>query len=383
MNVLPATLEKNRSRCGAALAVLIAGFGAAHADTPLPTAEPVPTATPPVAPSSLSPTPTQPPLTPAAPRRVPASASASPADVESASSPAQSAADDHQLAARRADREQAKSRAANLQEKEEARRTLAEQQWRERRVRREAELRARGGALRLSAEAIAHQIETEDAKFWQDEFAQRERAEDEIAAAAEDYDDSTERSSGQFGATVLWGAGGWTTGQSAAGSQLVGIAATARHGFWFEAPANGYASGIEVRGDFVFFNTLVPVFLAQHLSASPELRYFYGRFGFGAAVEWNRLNTLLAGGTSSADIFAGGPTVAFALIDNPRWRAVFGARWMPLGSNHWGRVAVDADLAWRAFSVQLRFGTQEDRTRAPLVRNGWFATVGVGGRLRW
>lgn len=220
------------------------------------------------------------------------------------------------------------------------------------------------------------QLDEEERKWAASEKLRSDQAMKEANAAGE-YDRSDER---QRGTIAAHGAGGYFSLSSASGGMLGGQA-TLRHGFFATAPAEGMASGVELRAIALFLTGVGATGgNATVISISPQLRYWWGRLGFGAAFEWNMLNSTIGTDARSASTLALGPELSLAAFDNPSSRMVISLRWMPILSDRLDKIVGELETGFGFLSVNVQAGLLRDSGND---RTGWFFGAGLGGRLRW
>ncbi|MDX2014747.1 MAG: hypothetical protein SFW67_31405 [Myxococcaceae bacterium] len=207
-----------------------------------------------------------------------------------------------------------------------------------------------------------------------------ERAKTLRAQAAEIIiDDSDERSRGSLG--IMGGGGATTWPGSTAGA--LGGQALFHLGFWGTAPADGMASGFEVRGIGRFLSTLgaMPV---QQAEAVVAARYFFGRIGIGGAVEFRWNQPVME---PSAVNIGFGPSIGLAFVDTPKTRVMLNAKWLPLterGFQNPYRTTGDLEISYDflTFSIAGGLQTQPISPTAGTIP-AWFFGAFAGARLRW
>ncbi|MCA3012144.1 MAG: hypothetical protein INH41_07060 [Myxococcaceae bacterium] len=239
-----------------------------------------------------------------------------------------------------------------------------------------AEQRAREiAAMSFSADQASQAAQLQAERL---QAAAKARALRDEAAAIVD-EDGDERPRGSFG---LMGGGGATTWPGAAAGALGGQALF-HFGFWGTAPADGIASGLELRGLVRFLSTLEAV-AAQQAEGLVTARAFIGRVGLGGAAElrWGRL------GPGAGSITVGfGPSLALAFVDTPRSRVLLSATWLPVtqrGVEDLTRVLADLELSYDFLVVDVAGGTQRQVSPATGADGiTWTFGVFVGARLRW
>ncbi len=217
----------------------------------------------------------------------------------------------------------------------------------------------------------------ETKRLKEDEARRQKDAEREIAALSE-FRHPRARSRGAFSLGV--GAGM----SSAPSPTMGGVALGLRHAFWFEPPAEGLASGLELRanaqgfdGRFLGDAAAGPMQLAQ---GGGELRFWKSRLGVGAALDYRMLAPDVAGADAMGALRAG-PTLSFALVDSHQSRVIIGGRWLPLINSGMRAGAADLELGWRFLSAGIQAGTLP-HPDAPDDVDLYVAGT-VGARLRW
>jgi hypothetical protein len=235
------------------------------------------------------------------------------------------------------------------------------------------------------------------------EETRRRNAEAEIAKASK-IDRSDERLRGNL---ALHAVGGISLLNGAAGGAL-GAHFRARFGIWALAPADGMASGAEIK--------LVATLLGMpgtapslfQFEGGGEVRAWYRRISLGLSASYDYLGTTLASddGTGTlvpvpcpsppgaavtcagASSFALGPSVNLAIVDNPNHQFLVGVRWIPTFQGDLLRFASEFEIAFEWFSMTLITGLKQDARAVDAVgttvpRLGFWAVLGVGGRLKW
>lgn len=276
-------------------------------------------------------------------------------------------------AAKRAEEE--KKRAA--EEAEAKRKEAEEQKKREAQALAEAKFVNDREARKIAAEKKAEELRAA-------EEARRLAAEKQISQY-ENVDRSDERLKGSIGAQAQ---GAYMALDNANAGFLMGLAMNIRYGIWMTAPAEGMASGMELKltGQFLGCLTCSTGTGAQFFSIAPELRWFIARFGFGATFEYRRLNSPLTN-IDPADAFTLGLNVAVAIADSPDSRFIIGLRWLPFFLNspsvfQADRLTLDAEIGYKWFAASVQGGILGVRSGTSSTL-GWYAGIGVGGRLRF
>jgi hypothetical protein len=164
---------------------------------------------------------------------------------------------------------------------------------------------------------------------------------------------------------------------------LFGLSADFRYGLWMTAPAQGMASGFEFEVHAAFAWQAIGQGGASLFTGDPELRWYFTRFGVGATFEWRHLTSVVAT-TDPSETFAVGPNLAFAIVDNPETRVIAKLRWLPVvfSGVDWARLNGEFEIAFKYFSAQLQAGTLTMHQGGMLL-TGWYAGLGLGGRLRF
>lgn len=207
-----------------------------------------------------------------------------------------------------------------------------------------------------------------------------ERAKTMRAQAAEIViDDSDERSRGSLGAMIGAGASTWpgTAALALGGQALVHL------GFWGVAPSEGLSSGLEVRALARFLAT-VGTGSAQQAEIVANVRYFFGRFGVGGAIEFRWNQPVREPGTVNIGF---GPSVGFAFVDTPKTRVMLNGSWLPLtqrGFQNAYRMAGDLEVSheFLTFSVAGGLQTQPISQTEGTILAWYFGAFG-GVRFRW
>ncbi|MBK7864877.1 MAG: hypothetical protein IPJ65_41025 [Archangiaceae bacterium] len=209
--------------------------------------------------------------------------------------------------------------------------------------------------------------------------AQVEKQMSEVGAV----DRSDERLKGSLAAQVQ---GGYMSFTNTNAGALLGVLIQARYGIWMTAPAKGLASGMELKVNGQFLGQIVGQGGAQYFAATPELRWFFGRFGVGASFEWRHLVTPLTT-TDPVDTYALGANLAFAIVDSPTGRFIATVRWMPFLNSGTvfaaERLTAELDLGYKWFSAGVQAGTVTLRNAGAGENIGWYVGLGLGARLRF
>lgn len=235
-------------------------------------------------------------------------------------------------------------------------------------------------SLELSEADKAAQVAEVDKQYEEAEVARREAAHKEIDAAGI-VDHSDER---LIGALCGHGAGGYLTMGASAGAALAGAQLSIRQGFWSTAPAEGMASGGELRATVLFLTAVSGT--GTLIQVSPEFRYWFGRFGIGAAGEYQNLKYGTAA-TQNPATFALGPTLSLAAVDSPDARVFFTVRYLPIvvagGDLQFERITGEIEGGYAIFSFAVQGGVLKDSTTKASTLTGWFVGGCAGVRLRW
>jgi hypothetical protein len=320
---------------------------------------------------------------------------------------ARAAANAQVVADREAKKHAQEQRVDDLKAKEELRRQEAEDQLKAAKLASEAEHQKKIDALKkdlaLNEEQKAKAVAEEEKRFGVQEETRRRNAEAEIAKASK-IDRSDERLRGNL---ALHAVGGISLLNGAPGAAL-GAHFRGRFGFWGLAPADGMASGAEIK----LFSTLIGMpgtapSLFQ-FEGGGEVRAWYRRVSLGVSASYDYLGTTLASddGTGTqvavpcpsvpgsatpcagASSFALGPSVNFAIVDNPTHQFLIGVRWIPTFQGDLLRFASEFEIAFEWFTLTLQAGLKQDShavdaVGATVPRLGFWAVAGLGGRFRW
>lgn len=294
-----------------------------------------------------------------------------------------------QEAAQKRAEEQARAQREAQEEAKRAQEDAAERQRREQeRAKREAEEKAREQA---EAQAVAQrEAQKEAARKQKAELLAQAESEEEAArrAAADKADalrkkaagievkDSDERARGNLSVMAVGGVlSGWA-GTSATTSFGLGAGLAAHFGFWGTAPADGMASGFELRLSGRFLQTVSGP-SANALEGLVTGRYFFGRFGVGAAGGLRFYDTF------RAQSFDAGASLALAFMDTPRSRILLSLNWLPVGTSmDLTRFLADFELSYQYFTVHANGAMLTTRINDQATL-GWMAGVSVGARLSW
>lgn len=192
-------------------------------------------------------------------------------------------------------------------------------------------------------------------------------------------DDTDERSRGSVGVMAGGGATTWpgTTSGALGGQALFHV------GFWGTAPADGMASGFEVRVLGRFLTTVGPASV-QQAEGVASARYFFGRVGVGAAMEvrWNQ--PLM---DASAVSIGFGPSIGLAFVDTPKTRVMLNASWLPLtqlGFQNLYRTTGDLEISYDFLVFNIAGGLQTQPV-SPTTGTilAWYFGAFAGARLKW
>jgi hypothetical protein len=294
------------------------------------------------------------------------------------------------------DERQRKEREARMTEQERAAETARRAEEEKRRQAEEAEKKRIAEEEKKKREEKA----AAEAKFIADREARKSAAEkkaDELRlaederrtlaekqiSATENVDRSDERLKGSLAAQLQGGYMSLTSGNA---GPLMGVLIQARYGIWMTAPAQGMASGLELKVNGQFLGQVAGPGAAQYFSAAPDIRWFFTRFGVGASFEWRHLVTPLTT-SDPVDTFALGANVAFAIVDNPDGRFIANLRWLPFLNSGTifaaERVTGELEIGYKWFSAGVQAGTVTLRNNGGAETVGWYAGIGLGGRLRF
>lgn len=191
-------------------------------------------------------------------------------------------------------------------------------------------------------------------------------------------DEDDERSRGSLGVLGGGGAATWPNTTSAA----LGGQAVLHLGFWGTAPADGMASGFEVRVLGRYLATLGTV--VQQAEGVASARYFFGRIGIGAAMEvrWNQ--PVMDASTVNVGF---GPTIGLAFIDTPKTRVMLNASWLPLtqaGFQNLYRTTGDLEISYDFLIFDVAGGLQTQPVSATVgTITAWYFGAFAGARLKW
>ncbi|MBL9039423.1 MAG: hypothetical protein JNG84_12970, partial [Archangium sp.] len=214
--------------------------------------------------------------------------------------------------------------------------------------------------------------------------AERRLSDAKVKAERIEVDESHERSRGSLSAQGGVGFGVLSSSEGESSGVLLGGQAAGHLGFWGTAPADGMASGLEVRVMGRYLQLVGGTGAQRVAEGRATIRWFFGRVGVGAAGEVRLVDTTLTLNSTPRSFtgFGVGPSLGIALVDTPSTRLIFNASWMPIGSNDLLRVVGDLDLHWKYFCLSLVGGTTTDPTAQP-VRVGFFLAVMAGVRFGW
>ncbi len=180
-------------------------------------------------------------------------------------------------------------------------------------------------------------------------------------------DDSHERGSGS--ALIAGGLAAVDTGFS------LGVLGLVHLGFWGTAPAEGMASGFELRlwGRFASTVTGTP---DRTVGSLLTARYYFGHLALGLAGEVRLLDPNLANLRVGA-----GPTLAVAFVDTHETRVLLGVNYLPLGNAiDVVRLLGDFEVSWRFLTFHVNGGTT---TKPDGKTIGWQVGGYVGVRAAW
>jgi hypothetical protein len=282
---------------------------------------------------------------------------------------------EQQLIAKKRAEAEVKARAdaeARAQKEAEARQ-VAEREAKKQAARQQKEqLLAAAQADEASAEAqAAHRRQSAAEAAAHEEEAEREAAKARYAEARRradgvPIDDSDERSRGSLG---LAGGGGVVgTGSTAQGA--AGGLALLHLGFWGTAPAQGLASGFEVRllGRFL-------VAPGRFIDTQATARYFFGPLGVGVSGQM-----VVPSGPLS---FGVGPALGITFVDTPSTRVQFNAAWHPIGTSvDLARTVGDLELSWKLLLLDFSGGASSASVNGA-TQVSWWVGGFVGVRFHW
>ncbi|MFT3707253.1 MAG: hypothetical protein QM817_06265 [Archangium sp.] len=159
----------------------------------------------------------------------------------------------------------------------------------------------------------------------------------------------------------------------------LGVMIAAQFGFWGTPPAQGMASGLELRlwGRYMGVISGTP---SRALDTLVTARYYFGMVGLGLAGELRVLDPNFAAIRGGA-----GASVALAFIDNHETRVVLGVNYMPVGNViDAARVFGDFEVGWRWLSFHVNGGlaSRVDATSGATMV-GWQVGAYGGARLPW
>jgi hypothetical protein len=287
--------------------------------------------------------------------------------------------------------QRAQEQARRAAEEDEKRRIAAAEEAEKKRLAAEAEAKRKAQAEEEERQRKAQALA--DAKFVQDREAKKVAAEQKVddlraqedarraaadkqIAEANKIDRSDERLKGSIAAHA---AADYAAFDGSNAGLLLGVNVQLRYGIWMTAPANGMASGMELKVAGTFLGQVVGQGGAALFTADPELRWYFARFGVGATFEWRHLS--VTGATGQADSFALGGNISVAIVDTPDGRFVATLRWLPgvFSGVEWTRINGELEIGFKYFSAMIQAGTITRGNSTP----GWFAGLGLGGRLRF
>ncbi len=212
--------------------------------------------------------------------------------------------------------------------------------------------------------------------------AEKRFADAKVKADRIEIDESSERARGSLGLQVEGGYGSLSSSDGAATGPMFGVDAQLHFGFWGTAPADGLASGLEVRINGRFLAQAGGTGAQREIEGRAAVRWFFGRIGLGAAAEYRAFDSTLGTTARSFSGFGLGPALGVAFVDTPTMRVGFNIAWLPLVTNDLLRVVADLEVAWRFLLFGLGGGTLTDPI-SPAARVGFFVTALAGVRLGW
>lgn len=299
-----------------------------------------------------------------------------------------------QAAAQRRAEEQAKAQREAQEEAQRRAEDAAEKQRAEQeRAKREAEEKAREQA---EAQAVAQrEAQKEAARKQKAELLAQADSEEEAArraaadraealrkkAAGIEVKDEDERARGNISVMAVAGvlngwAGNSASSASASTSFAMGAGLAAHVGFWGTAPAQGMASGFELRLSGRFVQTVSGP-SANALEGLVTGRYFFGHFGIGAAGALRFYDTF------KQQSFDAGGSLAVAIMDTPRTRVLVAVNWIPVGTSmDLTRFAADFEVSYQYFTFHAHGGMLTTPINGQDTL-GWEAGASLGARLGW
>ncbi len=183
-----------------------------------------------------------------------------------------------------------------------------------------------------------------------------------------------ERSRGAASLAVGGGYSAFSLSSGAYAGPMFGAQLMVHLGFWGVAPAEGLASGFELRLLAHYRDTFSSTEALRSAQGLVTGRYFFGRFGVGLGFDTRYTMT-----ASPAVLDYGvGPSISFAIVDSPRNRINLNAHWLGLLNPNLGHFSADLEFSFSYFTIGINGGD----VAAP-GRNGYQISGFVGGRLPW
>ena len=262
---------------------------------------------------------------------------------------------------------------AKIVAEREGKKTAAKEQQAALLAQADAELKAAEADVEKRKKEAAAQAELDAARRLEE--AKKRKAALEKKAEDVKIPTDDERSKGAVSLAIGAGYGGFGLAAGPYAGPVFGAQLQFHLGFWGVAPADGMASGFELRllGRYLdTFNT------ASALSAASGLvtgRYFIGRFGFGAAFDARFTQTSVA----STD-FGLGPSLSLAIVDSPKNRVNLNVHWLGILNPNLGHFSADFEMSFSYFTFGISGG---DVASVAPGQNGYQVSGFVGGRLPW
>jgi hypothetical protein len=195
-------------------------------------------------------------------------------------------------------------------------------------------------------------------------------------------DDADERARGSVAVAVGLGYAQLSAAEGEFAGLQLGAIALAHLGFWGTAPAEGLASGFEMRALGRFLQSISASDKVRTLEGVLTARYFIGRLGFGLAGEYRLLSTRI-GGVEREQANPGiGASLGLALADTPSSRISFNLHALPFLNGGFIRTLADIELSSKNFWISACGGGVVESTGVD-PRKGWQASVFAGARLPW
>ncbi|MFO0597010.1 MAG: hypothetical protein U0228_16965 [Myxococcaceae bacterium] len=158
----------------------------------------------------------------------------------------------------------------------------------------------------------------------------------------------------------------------------VGVQGGAHFGFWGQAPAEGMASGLELKLWARYF-AQVAGSNARTFDTLVAARYFFGRFGVGLGgelrLEEPSFGTIRGGA---------GPSLAVAFVDTKEVRVLLGAHYLVLGNTiDPARIVGEFEVGWRFIVVHVLGGSATGTAADGSKAIGWQLGAFAGVRASW